>query len=410
MFDRDRWIEIFEVIKKNKLRTFLSGFTVAIGIFIFTVLSGMGDGLNNTFSGSFADYANIIRIYGGFTSKPYKGLPINRRVQFKNDDLEFIKKNYSDKIQYYTAKLPVVGNVRYKNQWGNYGIEAVNPQNQILDKNDLIKGRYINQRDLDKRRKTAVIGRLVEKDLFKNKNSLGKHLDINEFSYKVVGVFKDDKGDDRKERNIYLPLRTAQLIYQKEGDIGSILLAHNKNMSYDQVNAFSKRLERDLKVRHFVAPKDISAIRVWSMADAIKNTTSFLVVIKLITLLISIGTLIAGIVGISNIMVFSIKERTKELGIRKALGAKPKSIIALVLQEAILITALAGYGGMLLGIIAVRAISDNLEKEYFIKNPEIDIITVIFATIILIIAGVIAGYLPAKRAARIKPIIALRDK
>ena len=409
MFDRDRWIEIFEAIKKNKLRTFLSGFTVAIGIFIFTVLSGMGTGLVNTFMSSFADDAiNTVFVWGGITSKPYKGLPENRWIDLKTDDIQFMLDHYPDEIQYYSARLEHWIIARYKNNGGRYQMRAVHPQHQILEKTNIIKGRYINEKDLEEKRKVAVIGRLSEKDLFKKKNALGKHIELDGISYQVVGVFQDD-GGDREERIIYLPLTTVQLIYKEGENIDQINFSYNQEMNYEQAMAFTKSFERDLKIRHSVHSEDNSAVRFIVKAEQARNSANFLKVIDLVVLFISIGTLIAGIVGISNIMVFSVKERTKELGIRKALGAPPKSIVNLVLQEAILITALAGYGGMVLGMLALGGIGDNLEN-YFITDPHINFGTVIMATVILIISGGIAGYLPARRASRIKPIVALRDK
>ena len=409
MFDKDRWIEIFEATKKNKLRTFLSGFTVAIGIFIFTVLSGMGTGLINTFMSSFADDAiNTVFVASGTTSKPYKGLPINRRVQLKNDDIQFMLDYYHKEIKYYSARLNQPITARYGRDGGSYLVRAVHPQHRILEKTNIIKGRYLNEKDLLERRKVAVIGRLVEKDLFKNKNSLGKSIELDGISYQVVGIFQDD-GGDREERIIYLPITTAQLIYKKGEYIDEIVFSYNQKMGYKQALAFTNSLKHDLRSRHSVAPNDNSAIRLTVRAQQAKDGANFLRVIDLIAIFISIGTLIAGIVGISNIMVFSVKERTKELGIRKALGAEPRSIVNLVLQEAIFVTALAGYGGMVLGILALALIGDKLE-DYFITDPHVNVGTVIMATAILVIAGAIAGYLPAKRASRIKPIVALRDK
>ncbi len=409
MFDRDRWQEIFEAIGKNKLRTFLSGFTVALGILIFTVLLGLGNGLLNSFLSSFVDDAqNIIFINSGNTSKAYKGFQENRKIQFKNEDFEFIKSNYIGKVEFATPRVYRNGQAKYKRESGSYNIRAVNQDHQYLEKTIMMKGRYINEIDVKERSKNIVIGRLVEKDLFKNESALGKMLDVDGIPYKVVGVFQDSGGDN-EERIIYIPFKTVQLLFGNNDHIDQINLSYNMAMSSEQAIAFADQIKDDLKEKFKVAPDDQSAIRVRSFAEDIKETMVILGGIYLIIFVVGIGTLISGVIGIGNIMTFSIKERTKELGIRKALGASPRSIIAMVLQESVLITSVAGYVGLLLGIFVLKLIGNNLEK-FFILNPKVDTGVIIVATITLILAGLLAGYIPARRAARIKPIIALRDE
>ncbi|MEW7293096.1 ABC transporter permease [Aquimarina sp. 2304DJ70-9] len=409
MFDRDRWQEIFEAIGKNKLRTFLSGFTVALGILIFTVLLGMGNGLLNSFLSSFVDDAqNIIFISSGNTSKAYKGFQENRKIQFKNEDFEFIKSNYIGKVEFATPRVYRNSQAKYKKESGSYNIRAVNQDHQYLEKTIMMKGRYINETDVNERTKNIVIGRLVEKDLFKNESALGKMLDVDGIPYKVVGVFQDSGGDN-EERIIYIPFTTVQLLFGNNDHINQINLSYNMAMSSEQAIAFADQIKEDFKEKFKVAPDDQSAIRVRSFAEDIKETMVILGGIYLVIFIVGIGTLISGVIGIGNIMTFSIKERTKELGIRKALGASPKSIIAMVLQESVLITSVAGYVGLLLGIFALKLIGNNLE-EFFILNPKVDTGVIMVATITLILAGLLAGYIPARRAARIKPIIALRDE
>ncbi len=409
MFDRDRWQEIFEAIGKNKLRTFLSGFTVALGILIFTVLLGMGNGLLNSFLSSFVDDAqNIIFINSGNTSKAYKGFQENRKIQFKNEDFEFVKSNYIGKVEFATPRVYRNSQAKYKKESGSYSIRAVHPDHQYLEKTIMMKGRYLNEIDVNERTKNIVIGRLVEKDLFKNENALGKMLDVDGIPYKIVGVFQDSGGDN-EERIIYIPYKTVQLLFGNNDHINQINLSYNMAMSTEQAIAFADQIEQDFKERFEVAPDDQSAIRVRSFAEDIKETMVILGGIYFVIFIVGIGTLISGVIGIGNIMTFSIKERTKELGIRKALGASPKSIIAMVLQESILITSVAGYLGLLLGIFVLKLIGNNLE-EFFILNPKVDTGVIVVATITLILAGLLAGYIPARRAARIKPIIALRDE
>ncbi|AXT61179.1 ABC transporter permease [Aquimarina sp. AD10] len=409
MFDRDRWQEIFEAIGKNKLRTFLSGFTVALGILIFTVLLGLGNGLLNSFLSSFVDDAqNIIFIRAGRTSKAYKGFQENRKIQFENEDFEFINTNYKGKVEYSTPRIYRNGQAKYKKESGSYTIIAVNPEHQYLEKTIMMKGRYINENDIIDKTKNIAIGRLVEKDLFKNEDALGKSLDIDGIAYKIVGVFQDSGGDN-EERIICMPYKTVQLLFGNNEKLDQINLTYNMAMNTEQAIAFSKQIEEDFKKKFDVAPDDQSAIRVRSFAEGIKETMVILGGIYLVIFVVGIGTLISGIIGIGNIMTFSIKERTKELGIRKALGASPRSIIAMVLQESVLITSVAGYIGLILGMLSLRLIGNNLE-EFFILNPKVETGVIVVATITLIFSGLIAGYIPARRAAKIKPIIALRDE
>ncbi len=409
MFDRDRWGEIFEAIGKNKLRTFLSGFTVALGILIFTILLGLGNGLLNSFLSSFVDDAqNVIFIRGGNTSKAYKGFQENRKIQFKNEDFEFIKENYIGKVEFATPRIYRNGLAKYKKESGSYNVRAVHPDHQYLEKTIMMKGRYLNEADLEERTKNIVIGRLVEKDLFKNENALGKMLEMDGIAYKIVGVFQDSGGDN-EERIIYLSYKTAQLLYGNNDHINQINLTYNMVMSTEQAIAFANQIEEDFKKKFKVAPDDQSAIRVRSFAEDIKETMVILGGIYVIIFVVGIGTLISGVIGIGNIMTFSVKERTKELGIRKALGASPRSIIAMVLQESVLITSVAGYLGLILGIFALKMIGNNLE-EFFILNPRVETGVIMIATMVLIFFGLLAGYIPARRAAKIKPIIALRDE
>lgn len=409
MFDRDRWREIFEAIGKNKLRTFLSGFTVALGILIFTILLGMGNGLLNSFLSSFVDDAqNIIFINSGNTSKAYKGFQEGRRIRFENEDLERIKNDYIGKVEFATPRIYRNGQARYKRESGAYNIRAVNQDHQYLEKTIMMKGRYLNEADIQDRSKNVVIGRLVEKDLFKNENALGKLLEVDGIAYKIVGVFQDSGGDN-EERIIYIPFTTIQLLFGNNEYLDQINVSYNMAMNTEQAIAFAEQIERDFKKKFKVAPEDQSAIRVRSFAEDIKETMVILGGIYAIIFIVGIGTLISGVIGIGNIMTFSVKERTKELGIRKALGASPKSIIAMVLQESILITSVAGYLGLVLGILVLKLIGNNLE-DFFILNPKVETGVILLATIVLIFFGLLAGYIPARRAARIKPIIALRDE
>ena len=409
MFNRDRWQEIFETIRKNKLRTFLSGFTVALGIFIFIILFGFGNGLKNTFKEFFLDDAtNTIFLFPGRTSEPYQGFKANRRIEFDNSDLADIKENFPFFLEYITPRISRSAVVKYKNEFDNYSTRGVGPAHQFAEKTIIMKGRYINTSDIKNKTKYAVIGRLVARDLFKKEDPIGKFIDIGNSVFKVVGVFQDDGGDN-EERFIYIPYSTRQLLEKSNDKIDQIILAFKPQLGHAGSLGFEKKLRTFLKQKKSIAPSDANGIYIRNVADDLKRNQSFASVLQIIVTFVGLGTLIAGIIGISNIMVFVVKERTKELGIRKALGATPKSVIQMILQESIFITTLSGFIGMLIGVLILDNLGETLE-DFFIKNPFIDLSTAIGSTLVLIIFGAIAGYIPAKRAASIKPIVALRDE
>jgi putative ABC transport system permease protein len=409
MFEKDLWNEIFQSIRKNKLRSVLSGFTIAFAILIFTLLFGMANGLKNTFESFFLDDAtNLIYIQSGKTSLPYKGNQTDKKINFSNKDYEHVKSHYQEKIEFITARIFKKFTAAYKGNKDSYTIRAVHPDHQYLENTNVTFGRFLNVADLQHKLKYVVIGRLVAKDLFENKNPIGKYLSLQGVSFKVVGVF-EDSGGDNEERVIYMPVSTAQSTFSDNDYVNEINLTYKPKMNFEQAIAFSVLLEKELKERFSVAPKDQRAIRIRNTADSMKKTNQMLFVLGVLILFIGFGTLIAGVVGISNILVYIVKERTKELGIRKVLGAEPKSIVGMILLESILITIFAGYMGMFLGMSALQLIGDRL-TDYFITDPSVDYGIVIGATLVLILSGAVAGYVPAQKAAKIKPIVALRNE
>ncbi len=409
MFDLDLWREVFQSMNMNKTRTLLSGFTVAFAILLFTLLFGIANGLENTFNGFFKDDAtNTIFISSGKTTKPFNGYKAGRKIQFKNEDFQYIVDEHGKKVQYITSRVYKNLPASYKNEKNNYSIRAVHPDHQFLEKTLVYSGRYISIKDLHETSKVIVIGRLVAEDLFIGEEALGKYINLGGIQYKVVGEYRDDGGDN-EERIIYMPISTAQQVYGNNDYIDQINVGYNPEMNFDQALSFSNLLTKQLKKRFNVSPRDQRAVRVRNMAEASKNVNQMTGVLGILILVIGMGTLIAGIVGIANIMIFVVKERTKELGIRKALGAQPKSIVTMIMIEAIMVTAIAGYLGLLIGMGVLELIGDSL-KKYFITDPSVSTGLIIGATIILIISGAIAGYLPAKRASKIKPIVALRDE
>ena len=410
MFDLDGWREIFQSIGKNKLRTILSGLTITFAILLFTILLGMGNGLKNTFESFFSrDAENAIFIMANRTSKAFRGYQTGRRVEFKNEDIDYINKNYANSIEHIIRRNQRQVEISYKNEKSNYPLIAVDPEIQFLERANPFVGRFINQSDLKKKSKVIVIGRMTYEDLFpKGVNAVGKYVNAGGLAYKVIGVFTDPGGDNEERLN-YIPITTAQSIYGNNDKVDQINILYRSDMSTEEAIAFGGRLVKDLKDQHDVAPNDQRGIRITNRAEVVQGTKQTSGALDMIVLLISIGTLIAGIVGISNIMIYIVKERTKELGIRKALGATPNSIIKMIMFEALFITTIAGYLGMVIGIGVLSYVAPGLEA-YFIKDASVDLRIVIFATILLMIAGIIAGYLPARRAAKIKPIVALNDE
>ena len=408
MFDLDRWREIFQSINKNKLRSIMSGFTVAFAILLFTLLFGVVSGLKNTFEGAFVDTAvnsMIVRVWK--TSKPFKGLQSGRRIQLKNPDYNYLAEKYDSKIDLMTARIFKNFSISYKNKQDNYSITAVHPDHQFLEKTIITEGRYINQLDINESSKVIVIGRLVKSDLFGQKPALGKRVNVGGISYKVIGIFSDDGGDN-EERISYIPVTTAQKLYGNNDYLNQIRIGYNEDLNLDEAIAFGKLVERDMRSKLDIHPDDQSALSVRNMAEVSKGVDVFMIALFFIVIFIGSGTLIAGIIGISNIMIFVIKERTKEFGIRKALGAKPSSIVGMVVQESVLITTIAGYLGLTLGTYVLSLIGNSLEKDYFIKDPSVSQGLVVGATFVLIISGLIAALVPARKASQIKPVVALR--
>ena len=408
MFDLDRWREIFQSINKNKLRSIMSGFTVAFAILLFTLLFGVVSGLKNTFEGAFVDNAvnsMIVRVWK--TSKPFNGMQSGRRIQLKNPDYNYLAEKYDSKIDLMTARIFKNFSISHKNKQDNYSITAVHPDHQFLEKTIITEGRYINQLDINESSKVIVIGRLVKSDLFGEKPALGKRVNVGGISYKVIGIFSDDGGDN-EERISYIPVTTAQKLYGNNDYLNQIRIGYNEDLNLDEAIAFGKLVERDMRSKLDIHPDDQSALSVRNMAEVSKGVDVFMIALFFIVIFIGSGTLIAGIIGISNIMIFVIKERTKEFGIRKALGAKPSSIVGMVVQESVLITTIAGYLGLTLGTYVLSLIGNSLEKDYFIKDPSVSQGLVVGATFVLIISGLIAALVPARKASQIKPVVALR--
>ena len=410
MFNRDRWFEILETIKNNKLRTFLAGFTVALGILIFVVLFGFGNGLENTLKEYFKDdKINTIFISGGRTSKPFGGYESNRRIELTNEDMKEISEKFDFFIEGITPRVTISSEVGYKLKSNNYTIRGVGPHHQYNEMTIMMFGRYLNEMDIMNKEKNIVIGRLIKQDLFGDEKAVGKYLTGGGRSWKVVGVYQDDGGDN-EERIIYTAYTTMQKILKSTDKVGSIIISYKPSIGYDGALEFERKLKSFLKNKKKIDPSDPRGVRLRSAAKDMKENQDFSSALNYIIIFVGIGTLLAGVIGISNIMVFVIKERTKEFGIRKAVGATPSSIIWMVLQESIFITTISGYFGLFAGVVFLSSLGNTLKEDFYITDPYVDLNTALMATIMLIIFGAIAGYIPARRASKIKPIVALNDK
>jgi putative ABC transport system permease protein len=373
-------------------------------------LVGLTNGLSNTFKEAFGDDANnVFFVFPGKTSVPYKGYKSNRRIEFDNSDLADIEINFDSYVEYITPRISRGAVISYKEESDNYTTRGVAPGHQYSEKTIMMKGRYVNENDIKKKTKYAVIGRLVEQDLFGDENGMGKFIDISGSAFKVVGVYQDDGGDN-EERLIYIPYTTRQLVEKNNDKIDQIVIGFRPEIGYTGAMIFEKQLNTFLRDKKVISPDDQNGLFIRNVADQLKQTQQFSNVIAYIVSFFGIGTLIAGIIGISNIMVFVVKERTKEIGIRKALGATPASVISTILLESVFITTIAGYFGMLVGVVIMNSIGNSLKEDYFITNPYVNIGLAVTATIILILFGALAGYIPARKAARIKPIVALQDE
>ena len=408
MFDYDKWNEIYYSLKKNKLRAFLTGFSVGWGIFILIILLGVGQGLQNGVQNQFnSDAINSVWISGGTTGMPYQGLKQGRRIKLKNSDYEAVKSrvNIADNV---SARLNVWGgsSIVYKGDYASFDLKAVHPKHQFVENLKIIDGRFINQLDIDNYRKTAVIGRVAKEVLFKDKNPIGENIEINGIVFKIVGVFTDSR--DSEMKRIYLPISVFQKLFSGTEDIGQISMTADIT-NKEEMNRLEDDLRQLMASRHHFSIQDKRAIWVWSDFDQYLKVMKLFGGIKSFIWIVGLLTIIAGIVGVSNIMLVVVKERTKEIGIRKALGATPSSIISLIVFESVVVTSVAGYLGMLPGIFLLELAAKYVPDSDFFSNPTVSFSLVMIAIVILILAGVVASYLPARRAALIKPIEALRD-
>lgn len=409
MFDWDKWQEIFETIRKNRLRTFLTGFSVAWGIFMLVVLLAAGKGLSNGAQRAFGDDAiHSLWIYSDVTSLPYNGMNVGRRIQFQNDDVDYATTRYEDDINNYSGRFFKWGTqINYQEQYGSHSLIGVHPGHQEIERTVILKGRYINAKDVSEGRKVVLIGKKLVPQFFGEEEPVGKYLRVSNIPFLVVGVFTDLE-NERDEENFYVPISTAQRVFNAGRDVRQVMMTINDS-TLEGSKALAAQIAADYRKKHGVHPDDERAVSVRNVMEQFQNVTNTLDGINYFVWMIGFMTIIAGIVGVSNIMIVVVKERTQEIGIRKALGATPRSIVGLIIQESVFITAVAGYIGLLLAVLLIGALEDQIDTPFF-ANPSVDFNAAIYTTVVLVIAGALAGLVPALRAAKVQPIEALRDE
>lgn len=420
MFDIDKWQEIFATIRKNKMRTFLTGFSVAWGIFMLMILLGSGNGLSNGVSQNFMrDAINAMWIWSGKTSIPYQGMKENRNIRLTNEDWDVVKDLPG--IECGSGRYYISGNkISYYNESGDYTVITCHPDLQKVEALGITEGRFINEVDILQTRKSVVLGKDIYNALFDGKKALGEYVKINSIPFKVVGICEE--GGGTRHRNAYIPVSTGQKVFNGSNRLHNLALTINAE-SIEESKTIEDKVRATLARRHKFDPTDRSALGSYNKLENYLETMRIFQAIKIFIWIIGIGTLIAGVVGVSNIMLIIVKERTKEIGIRKAIGASPGSVIGLILLEAILITTIAGYIGLVLGTGLMEGVNFIVEQKFaasaatnggngetIFRNPTVDLNIASMATALLVFAGALAGYIPAKRAAKIKPIEALRDE
>lgn len=411
MFDLDKWQEIFSTIRKNKLRTFLTSFSVAWGIFMLIILLGAGEGLRNGIQKEFNDDAiNSVWFRGGRFGVNNAGFKLGKRVQLTNEDYDYITQNIDGVEESSGRFVRWSADMTYKNESGKYSMRATHPGHQTIEKTIITEGRFLIETDIDEARKVIVIGRQIAKDLFKGEPCIGKYMKVFDIPFQVVGVFTDE-GSQREERNAYIPVSAGQRIFGSTNALNAIMFTFSgQDLEYS--NQLRNEVVAYLSSKYKFHKDDPQALRVTNMVEEYEEVISILRGVNLFVWVIGIGTIIAGIVGVSNIMVIVVKERTREIGVRKALGATPYSVISLILQEAIFITGMAGYFGMIAGIGVLELINYLYPEGLhpFVQNPTVNLRVALLTALVLVITGALAGFVPASRAARIRPIEALREE
>ncbi len=414
MFSIENWAEIFSSMKKNKLRTFLTGFAISWGILMFCLLLSAGNGLRNGMTTSFGTRSvNSIQYWGRLTSIPFEGFPDRRPIKLDDKDIDYIGAGVPEALEI-SPMIFVNPTLTYGDKTTSSSFQGVDVDfaaiNGITIKDG--QGRFINAMDLKENRKVAVVNERIKEVLFNNENPVGKMIIADKLSYTVIGVYHEQAwGNDEKA---YIPITTAQLLYRGGHGYDDISFTLKGLKTKEDNEAFETRFREDLSHLHHYDPEDKRAIGIWNQLQNYLQFVGLFNGISAFIWIIGVGTLIAGMVGVSNIMLITVRERTREIGIRKALGAKPRSILGSILMESIFITSLFGYIGMFLGVGLGELVTSILnqpgleETKNIINNPTIDVNVALGAMGVLIFSGVLAGYFPALKAVKISPVEAMR--
>ena len=411
MFDLDKWQEILGTVRRHKLRTFLTAFGVFWGIFMLVLLLGVGQGLQNGVIEKFGQGAtNSLWVWGERTSMPYQGLQPGRQIIFTNDDLKAIQREVPE-VELLAPRNRLWGEftVSYKNQNGSFQVFGSNAEFFHINGEKWFKGRTLNRFDQLEKRKVAVMGERARQVLFKDEDAIGKYINIKGAHFQVVGIFRTDQNDGRNEERVYVPFSTFQTTFNQYNQVQMFGITTKAGIP---AKVLEEKVRNIMATRHKFSPQDEQAIGLNNNEEEHQRFMGLFNGIRLFIWVVGIGTLIAGIVGVSNIMLIIVKERTREIGVRKALGATPFSVVSLIVQESIVLTAASGYFGLLAGVGLLDGIRYMMDKSGakggFFSNPGVDVGVVVTAALILVLAGAFAGLMPALRAAQIKPIEALR--
>jgi putative ABC transport system permease protein len=420
IFDLDKWHEIYYALRKNPLRTFFTAFGVFWGIFMLIIMMGAGEGLYNGATHDMGGMAtNSIFMWTQNTSMPYKGFQRGRYYRFNNDDTQALIDNIPE-LDVVAPRLQGWGgegnnNVIRGDRTGGYNIQGDYPAINIIDPVDISSGRFINDNDIADKRKVAILGIRVVNDLFnQGEDPLGEYIQIQGVYFQVIGIFKSKKGDQQAEwdnKAIFIPFTTLQKVYNYGDMVGWYSMTAKKDFPASVVEDKAKEL---LKKRHTIHPDDDRAVGSFNLEKEWSKMTNLFNGIRGLVWIVGIGTLLAGVIGVSNIMLIVVKERTKEIGVQRAIGATPVNIVSQIIIESVFLTSFAGYFGLTLGVgllelINYLLVTTGAESNMF-NNPEVDFNKAMTALVILVISGIFAGMIPARRAVSIKPIDALRDE
>lgn len=414
MFDGEKWAEIFDTISKNKLRTVLTGFSVFWGIFMLIILLGTGQGLSNGFSYNFRNTAlNTIDLWGGETSKPWKGLATGRDIQLDTRDVELLRHAVPG-LEHITGNLRVWRGMSQLSRGKNYGqftISGVTPDFTALQDQQIIQGRFINWMDQSHTRKVIVLAEDSRDALFKGEDPIDQWIQVNNIPFQVVGIYRFESSGRGMNQNsqVFIPLSVVQRVFNAGQDVDKITFSFLDG-SKEGAEKAAARAMTVLAQRHQFDPTDEDAVVINNNVENAALFGQIFSGINAFLWIIGIGTIIAGIVGVSNIMLIVVKDRTKEIGIRKALGATPANVVGQVIMEAIFVSAVAGYFGLVCGVGLLEFVSSNVPGTEMFRDPSIKLGTALWALAVLVIAGGLAGLIPARQAAAIRPIEALRNE